>query len=99
MKVVITEAAWSDMLRIGRTIQADNPKRAETFLDELHHCCVTLADMPKAYPIIPRYEKAGIRRRVHGNYLVFYRFADERIEVLHVLHGAQDYESILPPEE
>ncbi len=99
MKVVITEAAWSDMLLIGRTIQADNPKRAETFLGELYHRCTTLADMPKAYPVIPRYEKAGIRRRIHGNYLIFYGLAGDRVEVLHILHGAQDYEKILPSGE
>ena len=35
----------------------------------------------------------------HGNYLIFYRIADDTVEVLHVLHGARDYENILFPEE
>jgi plasmid stabilization system protein ParE len=30
--------------------------------------------------------------------LIFSRISDDRIEVLHVLHGARDYESILFPE-
>jgi toxin ParE1/3/4 len=34
-------------------------------------------------------------RRVHGDYLIFYRIGDSGIEVLRVLHGAQDYERVL----
>jgi plasmid stabilization system protein ParE len=36
----------------------------------------------------------GIRRRVHGNYLIFYRVREELVEVVHVLHGARDYETL-----
>jgi len=37
----------------------------------------------------------GVRRRVFGNYAVFYRAEADRVTVLHVLHGARDYEAIL----
>ncbi len=46
-----------------------------------------------------RYEALGIRRRPYGNYLIFHRVAGNTIEILHVLHGARDYEAILFPEE
>lgn len=36
---------------------------------------------------------------MHGSYLIFYRIEAERIVVVHVLHGAVDYESILFPED
>lgn len=98
MKVIITEAAWSDMLAIGRAILADNPARVESFLGELHHCCTSLADMPERYPLLPAYRDISIRRRVHGSYLIFYRIESDRIEVLHVLHGARDYDSLLREE-
>jgi toxin ParE1/3/4 len=54
--------------------------------------------MPRAYPLVPRYEHLGVRRRSYRDYLIFYRIAGGRIEVLHVLHGARDYEPILFPE-
>jgi toxin ParE1/3/4 len=44
---------------------------------------------------LPGYEDKGIRRRVHGNYLIFYRIAEAGVEVLRILHGAQDYERAL----
>ncbi len=32
MKVILADAAYDDLLRIGRTIKKDNPTRAETFV-------------------------------------------------------------------
>jgi len=54
--------------------------------------------MSERFPLVPRFEHAGIRRRVHGNYLIFYRIGVETVDVIHVLHGAMDYEPLLFPE-
>ena len=98
MKVVVTEAAFADLLRIGREIQQDNPARAETFVAELYDRCQRLGMMPRAFPLLPNWEDRGVRRRVHGNYLIFYQVAADAVEVLHILHGAMDYEPVLFPE-
>jgi toxin ParE1/3/4 len=98
MIVVITEAAEADLEAIGDWIAADNPARALTFVLELRDGCETLADNPRRHALVPRYEHLGVRRRPYRDYLIFYRIADDRIEVLHVLHGARDYEPILFPE-
>ena len=37
----------------------------------------------------------GIRRKVYGNYLIFYWVVSDAVEILHVLHGARDYAQIL----
>jgi addiction module RelE/StbE family toxin len=95
MKVVITAAAKADLLAIRRYIEADNPSRALSFVEELLNRCLALADTPRAYPLVPRYERFGIRRCVHGNYLIFYRLQPEQIEVIHVLQGARDIEALL----
>jgi addiction module RelE/StbE family toxin len=95
MKVVITAAAKADLLAIRRYIEADNPSRALSFVEELLDRCLALADTPRAYPLVPRYERFGIRRCVHGNYLIFYRLQPEQIEVIHVLQGARDIEALL----
>jgi plasmid stabilization system protein ParE len=51
--------------------------------------------MPYGFALVPRYERHGIRRRVHGNYLIFYRIDADRVTVIHVLHGARDYAAVL----
>jgi addiction module RelE/StbE family toxin len=95
MRVVITAAAKADLLAIRRYIEADNPTRAVSFVEELLNRCLALADTPRAYPLVPRYERFGIRRCVHGGYLIFYRLQPEQIEVIHILQGARDIEAIL----
>jgi plasmid stabilization system protein ParE len=95
MRVVITAAAKADLLAIRRTIEVDNPTRAVSFVEELLDRCLALADTPRAYPLVPRYERYGIRRCVHGDDLIFYRLQPEQIEVIHVLQGERDIEAIL----
>jgi toxin ParE1/3/4 len=96
--VVLTTLAEADLEHIGDTIAVDSPARALSFIQELRDRCETLAQFPKAYPLVPRYEDRGVRRRVHGNYSIFYRIGLETIDVLHVLHSARDYEPLLFPE-
>lgn len=55
--------------------------------------------MPRAFPMVPRYEHTGVRRHTHGAYLIFYWIGVESIDVLHVLNGAQGYEAILFPKD
>jgi toxin ParE1/3/4 len=54
-----------------------------------------LANAPKGYALVRRYKHDGIRRVVHGNYLIFYHVGVHRIDVMGILHGAMDYEEIL----
>lgn len=98
MKVVLTEAALADLISIGEHIRIGNPQRADSFLAELRLCCAELGEMPLAFPLVQRHRTAGIRRRRYGNYLIFYRVSIE-IEILHVLHGARDYDRLLFPEQ
>jgi toxin ParE1/3/4 len=95
MIVVITDPAEIDLEAIGDWIARESPTRALSLVRELRRACEALVELPQGYALVPRYEHAGIRRRVHGNYLIFYRIAEDIIEVLHVLHGARDYEPIL----
>jgi plasmid stabilization system protein ParE len=44
-------------------------------------------------------QRSAIRRRPFGRFLIFYRVDQGAIEVIHILHGARDYESLLFPEE
>lgn len=99
MIVVLTEEAKADLEHIGDYIAADNPTRADTFVWELTARCAALADIPRAFPLLPRYEHMGVRRRPYGEYLIFYRIGAQSIDVLHILNGAQNYEAILFPEE
>ncbi|WP_428426290.1 type II toxin-antitoxin system RelE/ParE family toxin [Pararhizobium sp.] len=98
MIVVFTEAAEADIEHIADYISRDNPGRAVTFVRELIDRCEQLPQAPHAFPIVPRYAQAGVRRRPYRGYLIFYTVNEDRVEMLHVLNGVQDYEAILFPE-
>ncbi len=98
MIVVFTGAAEADIERIADYISHDNLGRAVTFARELIDRCEGLAQSPHAFPLVPRYADAGVRRRPYRGYLIFYTVSDGRVEILHILNGVQDYETILFPE-
>jgi plasmid stabilization system protein ParE len=95
MKVRLTQEAQVDLERIGDYLAQYNPQRAIGFVRELREPCLSLADRPLAFALIPRHETFGVHRRVHGNCLIFYRVEAAQVVILHVLHGATDYEPLL----
>jgi plasmid stabilization system protein ParE len=40
-----------------------------------------------------------LRRKVYGNYLIFYDIGPDAVEILRILHGARDYAQIVFPGE
>ncbi len=97
MIVEFAAEAERDLEAIGDYIARDNPARALSFVRELRGKCLGLDYMAERFPLVPRYESAGIRRRGHGDYLIFYRVGPDKVVIVHILHGAQDYASILFP--
>ncbi|HTN14387.1 MAG TPA: type II toxin-antitoxin system RelE/ParE family toxin [Sphingomonadaceae bacterium] len=97
MIIHLTAEAEYDLETISDYIARDNPTRALSFLYELRSKCLGLADVPERFPFVPRYEAAGVRWRVHRDYLIFFRVEREKVVILHILHGAQNYSEILFP--
>jgi toxin ParE1/3/4 len=95
VKVFFTEPAEEDLETIGDWIAKDNPERAETFVQELRRSCVDVGQWPLAHPLVVHRRNDGLRRKVHGNYLIFYRVWRDAVEIIHVLHGARDYGHVL----
>ena len=97
MRVVFAPSAKDDLRKIALRIKRENPARAVTFVNEIIDRCLALREMPRRYPFVPRYEHSGIRRAVYQDYLIFYRVGSETVDIVHVLHGAANYEAILFP--
>ena len=96
MIVVIAAEAEADLEQIAAYVAEQSPLN---LIRELRERCESLLDAPRGYPLVPRYEHLGIRRRSFGRFLIFYRTGGDTIEVIHILHGARDYERLLFPEE
>jgi len=99
MRVILSREAIEDLVAIGEHISEFNPGRAASFLAELQIKCFELSSAPFAYERLVHRTNPEIRRRPYGNYLIFYRVIDSNIDILHVLHGAQNYMKILFPDD
>ena len=80
---------------IAEWIARDNPVRAYTFIEELEKACAEIGRRPRAYPYLDRRRARGVRRRVYGDYLIFYREGRDAVQILYVIHGARDYTQIV----
>ncbi len=99
MKVLFTDPAEGDLEDIGDWIAVNNPDRAASFVGELRQACLQIGPQPNAYPVLEHRKSDGLRRRVYGNYLIFYRVTEVAVEIVHVAHGARDYVGIIFPDD
>ena len=95
MKVVLTDEALADLQQIADDIAEDNPERAEpSSPSSSRRPARSGSDRSPTLSSLDT-RTLGVRRRVHRAYLIFYRAEAERVTILHVLHGARDYEALL----
>lgn len=95
MKVLLSSAAESDLEAIADHIAADSPSHALAFIRTLRAKCEDIANFPRRFPAVERYAREAVRRRVHGNYLIFYRIDADAITILRIINGAQDHDGDL----
>lgn len=56
-----------------------------------------MGEFPHAGPPRPQWGE-GIRIAVHGKYLIVYRVRDEAMQVLRIVHGARDLDTLFEEE-
>ena len=95
MKVVLSSLAMADLARISHFIALDNPSRAESSVGELRQIASRLADLPHGFPLVPRYERQGIRRRSWKGYGILYSALPDRVFVHRIIGPGQDHDRVL----
>ena len=103
LKVIRHEAAQRDMAGHVKHIARDSPQSARRFLEALEQTFDRLAGMPGigTQCEFRNPAAAGLRYwRIQGfrNHFIIYRPTETGIEVIRVLHAAQNWEAIFEPE-
>jgi len=89
----ISPRAHADLIEIWSYIAEDSVANADIFIDKLGETLQSLARQPGSGR--HREELApGIQSFPFGRYVIFYRVVTSAIEIVRVLHGARDIESI-----
>ena len=73
---------------------ADNPARAETFIDELIERSHSLALHPLRFPAVGELRGRTIRKLTHGGYLIFYLVGEQEVYILRIVHGSRDWAAL-----
>ena len=95
MKTLLSSGAVADLRRTARFIAQDNPARAISFVAELRDVAGRLADLPHGFPLVPRYERHGIRRRSWKGYGILYSDLPDRVFVHRIVGPGQDHDRLL----
>lgn len=98
-RVVVTAEAAADIEAIGDYVALDSPYQAARLLVWLDRAVDDLATVAEHYPVIVVRGEDAIRRRVVGPYNVLYWITDDRVEVVHVVHGARNLKAVLFPDD
>jgi toxin ParE1/3/4 len=94
MKIIISPQAEADLSDIWHYIAEDNLEAADRVIAKIKQIIANLSNSPKMGHCRDNFSR-GLRSVPVGRYLIFYREIKERLEVVHVLHGARDITSDL----
>ena len=90
MKVYWTDTARGHLDGIYHYIAQNSPEYALQTVDRLTRRSEQIALFPMSRRVVPEFEKEQIREVIEKPYRVIYHLRPDRIDILAVLHGAQD---------
>lgn len=82
-----------DLTEILEYIAADNREAALGMHEDFLACFDFISKSPKGGRTRDDLE-TGLRSHPKGSYIVFYRIAEQRVEIARVLHAARDIDAI-----
>lgn len=96
MKVFWTETAVKQLAAIYAYIAQHSPEYASRMIDRLTRRSQQIARFPLSGRVVAEFETKQIREVIEGSYRLVYYIKPDQIDILAVLHGAQQ---IVPTDE
>lgn len=94
-RIIRTSAAETDLAEIWSYIAADNLRAADKLLVDIDAMFAQISHSPELGFSVDHI-KPGLRcKPVRRNYLIFYHIIGDDVVIVHVLHGARNYEELL----
>lgn len=94
MRIEWTESARQDLREIRRFIARDSRKYAERMIVRIREAVEMMSNNPEAGHWPPEVESREIREIYVAWYRIIYWTHGETIQVLTVIHGAQDFDGM-----
>ena len=95
MTIDWTETARQDLREIRRFIARDSKKYAARMIARIREAVELMSANPEAGHWLPEVESRHIREIYVASFRIVYRTRSETIQVLTVIHGAQNFDGML----
>lgn len=91
-QLVYLDAAKDDLAHILRSITYESASLeiAVAFTQQLEGRCERLASLPGTLGTSRPELRADVRSAPHQGYVIFFRYAGDRVEVINILNGHRD---------
>lgn len=89
MRVYLTPSARESLRDVSTYIEQFSTDAARRTRIRILGRLRQISEHPESGRIIPEFEVRAVRELIEGPYRICYRLADNRIEVLAILHGAR----------
>jgi len=95
----MAQLSWSprsknDLLEIRTYISKDSVEYAERYVLKIAARVEKLLMFPESGELVIEGALRGLREIVFGNYRIFYRYKNEVVEIVTIIHGARLLENI-----
>jgi toxin ParE1/3/4 len=90
MSVHWTHAAIEHLVSIYEYVAHDSKPYAERLIDRLTRRSEQIAAFPQSGRMVPEFKDESIREVIERPYRIIYRIKTDQIDILAVVHGAQD---------
>ncbi|NCS58053.1 MAG: type II toxin-antitoxin system RelE/ParE family toxin [Microcystis aeruginosa G11-04] len=94
MKVFWTETAVNHLSSIYNYISQNSPQYAQRLVERLTRRSEQIANFPFSGRIVPEFETEQLREVIEGSYRIIYYIKPEQIDVIAVLHAAQNIRTL-----
>lgn len=81
--------AAADLEAIRDFIAQDSPRHAIVFVQRLVAFIGTIPKQPLLGSVVQEYKVPNLRERVFKGYRVIYRVADDRVQIVSLVHGTK----------
>jgi toxin ParE1/3/4 len=96
LRLVIAPAAERDLADILEFISQDNVSAARKTVLRIEWAIGRLLERLFLGPAVVRPKRIGFRKMTVSPYIVFYRLADDQLQVVRLLHSSRDLDEELP---
>ena len=95
-RLIITDQAIADLTEISGYIAdtSGNRTTAERFAEALLHRCEKLAALPGTLGRARPELRPDVRSIAHKSYVIFFRYSDDRVEIVSILNGLRDIDAL-----